>query len=271
VNGAKRKLPGGGRQKATLANAAAGLATIPTIANTATAASAKAFMRSFKSFIQSLLGRKPLEPFYSPNPDVFVALVKAFRLQEDSYLLAARGYYEFGLFRGASLWFAEQISREVTGKSFRFYGFDSFAGLPEPKLEREAQVYRKGDFGCSLGQVTANLKKYRADLGRIRLYPGFFNQAHFARLSREEEFLPISICLIDVDLYESCVPVLDFIAPYLVSGSLLIFDDFNQFGPDPHSGERRALMEFSTRNPTLAFEHLFDYGREGVVFRVLSV
>jgi hypothetical protein len=83
--------------------------------------------------------------------------------------------------------------------------------------------------------------------------------------------LPISIALIDVDLYESTVPVLDFMGPYLVPGSLILFDDFNQFGPDNSSGERRALLEFKERYPTLILEHLFDYGREGVAFRVLSV
>jgi Macrocin-O-methyltransferase (TylF) len=237
---------------------------------------------AFKSFVKSrpglyrlaraILGRKLApEPFYSPNPEVLVALVRAFRLQEDSHLLAGYGYYEFGLFKGASLWFAEQISREVTGKNFCFYGFDSFQGLPAPKLEREARVYSKGDFGCSLGEVTENLKKYRADFGRIRLYPGFFSPAHFARLAREQEFLPVSIALVDVDLYESTVPVLDFIGPYLVNGSLLLFDDYNQFGPDNTHGERRALLEFSQRYPTFRLEHLFDYGREGVAFRVLSV
>jgi O-methyltransferase len=227
---------------------------------------------SLKALIARLLGRTTSEPFYSPNPDVFVALVKAFRLQEDSYLLGnTHGYYEFGLYQGMSLWFAEAISRECTGKGFRFYGFDSFAGLPEPQLERERAVYRRGDFGCSLDSVSANLKKYRADLGRIRLYPGFFNKEHFARLSAERagEFLPVSICLIDVDLYESTVPVLDFIGPFLVRGSLLIFDDYNQFGPDNTSGERRALREYAERNPTFALEHLFDYGREGAAFRVL--
>jgi hypothetical protein len=223
-----------------------------------------------KTLMQRLLSRGP-EPFYSANPDVLIALVKAFGLQEENFLCGALGYYEFGLFRGFSLWFAESLSREVTTKSFRFYGFDSFAGLPRPKLGSEASVYRRGDFGCSLFQVTANLKKYRADFSRITLYPGFFTPAHFARLSREQEFLPVSICLIDVDLYESCVPVLDFIAPYLVIGSLLLFDDYNQFGPDDTSGERRALLEFKYRYPTFTLEHLFDYGREGAVFRVLSV
>jgi hypothetical protein len=219
--------------------------------------------------IRQSLKRKPsTEPFYSSNPEVLVALVKAFRLQEEAGLLADHAYYEFGLYRGMSLWFAEAISREVTSKTFCFYGFDSFAGLPRPKLEAEARVFSKGDFACSLAHVIDNLKKYRADFSRISLYQGFFNVAHLARLSRQQIFLPVSIALVDVDLYESTGPVLDFLAPYLVPGSLLIFDDYNQFGVDNSSGERRALLEFAQRYPAFRLEHLFDYGREGAVFRI---
>jgi O-methyltransferase len=92
-----------------------------------------------------------------------------------------------------------------------------------------------------------------------------------ARLARNEEFLPVSIALVDVDLYESSGPVLDFLAPYLKAGSVVLFDDYNQFGVDDTSGERRALLEFQVRYPDIALEHLFDYGREGAAFRVLSV
>jgi Macrocin-O-methyltransferase (TylF) len=223
--------------------------------------------------IKQSLGRKSKgeETFYSLNPDALVALVKAFRMQEAAGLLAGHGYYEFGLYRGASLWFAEQISRGVTDKNFRFYGFDSFRGLPAPQLEVEAQVYRKGDFGCSFEQVLSNLKRYRADMGRINLYPGFFSREHFVAAQEGEKFLPVSICLIDVDLYQSTVPILDFIRRYLVIGSILLFDDFNQFGAEQWSGERRALIEFEVRNPGFESEHLWDYGREGAAFRVLSV
>jgi Macrocin-O-methyltransferase (TylF) len=231
-------------------------------------------MRRLKSLARRIgrgLGRQASgEAFYSANPQVLVALVRAFR-QQRSDLLTGAGYYEFGLYRGMSLWFAEQISRGATDASFRFFGFDSFAGLPAPRLEREAAVYARGDYACSLSVVRQNLKKYGADLERIGLYKGFFEPAHFARLARGETFSPVSIALIDVDLYESSGPVLDFIAPYLVGGSILIFDDYNQFGVDDQSGERRALLEFGVRYPEIGLEHLWDYGREGSAFRVLSV
>ena len=90
-------------------------------------------------------------------------------------------------------------------------------------------------------------------------------------MRQTEQFPPISICLIDVDLYDSCVPVLEFIKDYLVEGSILLFDDYNQMGEDDDSGERRALIEFEERHPEFKKEHLFDYGWEGVAFRVASL
>ena len=65
--------------------------------------------------------------------------------------------------------------------------------------------------------------------------------------------------------------MLEFIKEYLVEGSILLFDDYNQLGEDNNSGERRALIEFEKRNPGFKKEHLFDYGWEGAAFRVVSL
>ena len=89
-------------------------------------------------------------------------------------------------------------------------------------------------------------------------------------LNQRERFLPVSICVIDSDIYESAVLVLDFIKDLLVPGSLLLFDDYNSGIRDDNHGERRALREFEEMRPSFQKEHLFDYGKDGVVFRVLG-
>jgi len=216
------------------------------------------------------------ETFYTMSPDVLVAIVKAFNLQRQSAaggrdLLNGHAYYEFGMYKGFSFWFAEQIAREYTDSSFRFLGFDSFQGLPQPELDVEARVFKKGDFKGAYEIVTGNLHRYKADLTRMRLYKGFYSEELFDQLREKEQFPPISICLIDADLYESCVPVLEFIKEYLVEGSILLFDDYNQIGENDNAGERRALIEFEKRNPGFKKEYLFNYGWEGVAFRVVSL
>lgn len=132
-------------------------------------------------------------------------------------------------------------------------------------------MFCKGDFRGSYEVVTKNLERHKADFTKIKLYKGFYSNHLFDYLRQKEQFPPVSICLIDVDLYESCIPVLDFIKEYLVEGSILLFDDYNQLGEDDNSGERRALLEFEQRNPGFKKEHLFDYGWEGVAFRVVSL
>jgi Macrocin-O-methyltransferase (TylF) len=216
------------------------------------------------------------EVFYTLSPDVLVAIVKAFNLQRQTAaggrdLLNGHAYYEFGIFKGFSLWFAEQIAREYTDSSFRFLGFDSFEGLPQPQLEVEARAFREGDFRGTYEVVTGNLRRWKTDFSRIRLYKGFYSDRFFDQLRGKEQFPPVSICLIDVDLYNSCVPVLEFIKEYLVEGSILLFDDYNQMAKDDNSGESRALIEFESRNPGFKKECLFDYGWEGVAFRVVSL
>jgi O-methyltransferase len=223
--------------------------------------------------------RRPLKDddiFQTLSPDALVAIVKAFNLQKqiaDSgrNVLDGHAYYEFGMFKGFSFWFAEQIAREYTDLNFRFLGFDSFEGLPQPQLEVEAQVFRKGDFRGTYEAVTENLRRWKADFSRIQLYKGFYSDRFFEQLREKEQFPPVSICLIDVDLYDSCVPVLEFIKEYLVEGSILLFDDYNQLGEDDNSGERKALIEFESRNTGFRKEHLFNYGWEGAAFRVVAL
>jgi hypothetical protein len=105
----------------------------------------------------------------------------------------------------------------------------------------------------------------------MRLYKGFYSKHLFDQLREKEQFPPVSICLIDADLYESCIPVLEFIKEYLVEGSILLFDDYNQIGENDNAGERRALIEFEKRNPGFKKDYLFNYGWEGVAFRVVSL
>jgi len=132
-------------------------------------------------------------------------------------------------------------------------------------------VFKKGDFKGAYEIVTRNLDRYKADWTRMRLYKGFYSKHLFDELRKKEQFPPVSICLIDADLYESCIPVLEFIKEYLVEGSILLFDDYDQIGENDNAGERRALIEFEKRNPGFKKEYLFNYGWEGVAFRVVSL
>jgi hypothetical protein len=202
---------------------------------------------------------------------LLVAIVKAFNLQKIAQdkgkdLLSGYAYYEFGLFKGFSFWFAEQISKDYAGENFSLYGFDSFEGLPQSKVDFDLE----GNYAVSQEFVTSKLTEHGTDFKRAKLFKGFYSKEHFTLLRKKEKFFPVSIAVIDVDLYESCIEVLNFLKDYLVAGSIILFDDYNVFDRDDRHGERRAFLEFKKENPKFQAEHIFDFGWHGSAFRVAS-
>lgn len=203
--------------------------------------------------------------FYSLSPDLLVALVRVFETGKNH---EGGAYYEFGLFRGFSIWFAEQISRGKVPADFPFYGFDSFQGLPHTTVD--SKYYSRGEYSAGYDLVMNNLEEFGGDLGRIKLFAGYYSKALFERFSREEAFKPVSIAVIDVDLYESCVEVLEFLKPHLRVGSILVLDDYNDMDRSDDNGERKAFREFEAKTG-MTKELVFELGRECAVFRVTKV
>ena len=87
-----------------------------------------------------------------------------------------------------------------------------------------------------------------------------------------QERLPkAGVVYIDVDLYLSTVEVLNFLKPLLVSGSVLVFDDWYCFPGGSIKGERRALSEFLAQNPDFEVEAWKAYSTFGQSFFVSKV
>ena len=83
--------------------------------------------------------------------------------------------------------------------------------------------------------VFKKFKENVSDLSTVMLYRGSYSQAYFANLM-PDQFLPTSICVIDSDIYESCVDVLEFIKDHILSRSILLFDDYNSFDKNDRQG-----------------------------------
>lgn len=73
---------------------------------------------------------------------------------------------------------------------------------------------------------------------------------------------------IDCDLYESTVPVLNYVLPILQTGTVLAFDDYFCFNGDPERGGQLALKEFLLRNPQIRTIDYLDIGWGGKAFIV---
>lgn len=120
-------------------------------------------------------------------------------------------YLEFGVSKGVSFkWWMDQLKNEET----RFYGFDTFNGLPE-----DWGPFKKGDM--SNGDVPPEY-----DDTRYTFYQGVFQKTLFDFL-KEYKSDKRKIVHMDADLYSATLFVLTTIHPYLNKGDIILFDEFN--------------------------------------------
>ena len=200
--------------------------------------------------------------FYSLTPELAPATVRA--LDAVRAPGPGLGYYEFGLFKGYNLWFAERVCAHAR-PDWIFHGFDSFEGMPPNTAHPD---WAEGNYAASEAQVLENLRCRGAELSHITLHKGWFSREWFAELAAAHAFPPVAVAVVDCDLYESAVPVLGFLGPLLRCGSVLLFDDWKAYGNNPAQGEQRAWAEFCAERPGLRGEVLFDFGKYGHALRI---
>lgn len=119
-------------------------------------------------------------------------------------------YVEFGVAQGQSIrWFVQQNANPGS----RFYGFDTFTGLPE-----DFGVYKKGAFNMK-NEIPVIPDK------RVKFYQGLFQQT-------VPSFLPgldntrRNVVMMDADLYSATLYALSSLAPFLKKGDIIFFDEF---------------------------------------------
>ena len=156
---------------------------------------------------------------------------------------------EFGIFQGWWINFFHETTEQL-GLHRRIYGFDSFEGLSEPHPEHDQAFWKKGQYACSLEQVSRNVQA--AARPRIKLVKGFFETSlRGADALVAGKFAYVRI---DCDIYLPALDCLRYLGPRLADGAILVFDDW------PHIrgyGEQRAFEEWLPAVPHLEFEFLF--------------
>jgi hypothetical protein len=120
-------------------------------------------------------------------------------------------YLEFGVSRGVSFsWWV----KNMTDENSRFYGFDTFTGLPE-----DWGKFKKGDMSNSCQPPEIDDK-------RVCFYQGLFQQTLNGFLKSYEPN-ERRIIHLDADLYSATIYVLSTITPFLCKGDIIFFDEFN--------------------------------------------
>jgi O-methyltransferase len=119
-------------------------------------------------------------------------------------------YIEFGVADGYSFrWFVKQNSNPES----RFYGFDTFTGLPE-----DFGVYKKGTFNTN--NAVPDIQDSRA-----KFYQGLFQQTLPGFLSGLNN-RGRNVIMMDADLYSSTLYALSSMSPFLKKDDIIFFDEF---------------------------------------------
>jgi len=216
----------------------------------------------------SKLGLRSDSAFFALSPGGPTAIDAAMAKLKEQRLIG--DYLEFGVYRGYTLWYAQRSADRSGFSEMRFFGFDSFEGLPEVQgNDRKAALFFAGDYRCGREEVERNLVDHGFDMDRAKLVEGYFNESLTTAVKKKLGMRSAALVMIDCDLYQSTVPVLDFIADLLQSGSIILFDDWDCFGGAEDLGELRAFREFLDGHPEWTaepFVRFREYGR-GFIMR----
>lgn len=124
-------------------------------------------------------------------------------------------YLEFGVFEGNSLRHWSSLNQNPDS---RFYGFDSFEGLPEEWKRFDRKIEKAHfDLQGALPDI---------DDDRVSFVPGWFQESvdpFLATFTPEHQL----VVHIDADLYSSALYVLTRFNALLVPGTIVIFDEFS--------------------------------------------
>ena len=129
------------------------------------------------------------------------------------------------------------------------------------------EIWKKGKLKTSEEDFVKKATRHGIPKGKLMTVKGFYDTSLTDELAARLLPTKAAVIYVDCDLYESTVPVLKFLGPFLQRGTILVFDDWNCFHGDPDRGERRAFREFMDAEPRLRFEeagYLLDSGSPSI-------
>ncbi len=139
-------------------------------------------------------------------------------------------FLEFGVNKGYS---ARHFTEILSEYQIKLIGFDSFNGLVDSGF---GSYYTKGSASME-GEIVKNVKNNKdlfLEVGLIQdTLPNFL---------KKNSSKKIIFCHIDVDTYETTKFILSAIKPFLLKGSIILFDEIHNFA-GWEQGEYKALIE----------------------------
>jgi len=180
-------------------------------------------------------------------------------------------YYEFGCHRCRTFRMALTAARLHNMEDRRFWAFDSFEGLPDPVSATSVEIWRRGALTTPEADFMRMVKEHGLYVDRVKTVKGFYSESLTATLRQQmlDENARAAFVNVDCDLYESAVPVFEFIDPLMQEGTVLYIDDlFVGHRGSPMKGVAKAFLEYQQRTRWRFVQHLEVgwWGRSYIVY-----
>ena len=173
-------------------------------------------------------------------------------------------FVECGVWKGGNIILFKLISN-LLNLNKEIYAFDTFEGMPEPgekdfdlkniNAKTTFDKYKNKDIKwcySTLDEVKSNIKSFDAN------YNETFNfiKGKVEETLNDEKNLPnkISLLRLDTDFFESTKKELEVLFPKLVSGGILIIDDYGHW-----KGAKKAVDEYFELDKNFLWLHRIDY------------
>jgi hypothetical protein len=126
----------------------------------------------------------------------------------------------------------------------------------------------EGRFKVDFGRVEKRISKQFRKHAKWKLLKGYLEDSLKGKSPHDFGIERLAVALVDLDFMAPTRIALNFMAPALQPGSIIMFDDYLIYRGSPKLGEQKAFEDFKTANPHLGFERRFDYGGTGRAFVV---
>lgn len=165
---------------------------------------------------------------------------------------------EFGVAAGQGLAFWMSLKKQYSDP-VKIWAFDSYEGFPSGTKDKDASWFL-GD------NVKSNYRQYTLDYVKTFLRTAGYGDTEQADIQFVKGFIPdslhdidvkdIRLANLDLDLYQSTYDALIYVWPRLVSGGIVIFDEYDSNADlEKWPGSKKAIDEFCQEHNLVLNRH----------------
>lgn len=182
-------------------------------------------------------------------------------------------YLEFGCHRARTFRMALTEARKHNLDDMSFWAFDSFEGLPPLENPSSVETWVEGALRTDAREFGRMITDHGIYVDRVHAIKGFYADRLSNGLVKcfAYDGTKAALITVDCDLYESAVPVFNFIDPLLQEGTVIYIDDlFAGFKGNPYKGVALAFKEYQAQTGWKFLPHLSVgwWGKSYIAYRL---